>query len=301
MTFKIFSCLILLSAPNIAEAAIRVVASTSDIAWLVQRVGGAKNVEVKALARPKDDYHFLDARPDYILAVSRADVVCRIGVDLEIGWIPKILDRAANSKVMAGGAGDCDLSRSVGVQEKPAGPVDRSMGDVHSAGNPHYWLSPLEMAKAASEVEARLSAVEPGKSAEFSANRLKVEEELKALHSKIKERLKGLSGKAALEYHKDFFYFIQAYGLKSAGSIEEIPGVSPSAARLGKVALEAKRSGVSLALASEHSPKATLDKFKELSGVRVVVLPTSLSDPSAANAYEIWQQEMADKILKVTQ
>lgn len=280
-----------------ADATIRVVTSTTDIAWLVQRVGG-KNIEVKALARPGDDYHFLDARPDYILAVSRADMVCRIGADLEIGWIPKILERAANSKVMAGESGDCDLSRSVTILEKPNKPVDRSMGDVHSSGNPHYWLSPLEMAKAAAEIEARLTAIEPGKSAEFSANRAQVEEELKALYRKIKEKLKPLAGKSVIEYHKDFYYFIQVYGLKPTGSIEEIPGVSPSAARLGKVAVDAKRNGLSLALASEHSPKATLDKFKELSGVPIAVLPTSLKDPSLPEAYSAWQTELADKILK---
>jgi len=278
-------------------AAIRVVATTPDIAWLVKRIGG-NEVDVKALARASDDYHFLDARPDFILAVNRADIVCRVGADLEIGWLPKILEKAANRKVMAGGAGDCDLSRSISVQDKPKGPVDRSMGDVHAAGNPHFWLSPLEMGSSALEVEAKLASVAPGKAAEFAVNRAKVQEELKTLHAKIKERLKPLAGKTVVEYHKDFSYFCKDYGLKSMGSIEEIPGVSPSAARLGTVAMEARKSGVSLALATDHHPKNILEKFKELSGVKVAKVPSSLADPSASDAYEKWQNELADEVLK---
>lgn len=299
MTFRalILCCCLFTLHPMSAFAAVRVVATTPDIAWLVQQIGG-KNIEVKALARASDDYHFLDARPDYILAVNRADIVCRVGADLEIGWMPKILEKAANSKVMAGGAGDCDLSRSITVQDKPKGPVDRSMGDVHAAGNPHFWLSPLEMANAAAEVEARLAGVQPEKAHEFAANRARVQEELKSLHRKIKERLKPLAGKTVIEYHKDFSYFCKDYGLKSIGSIEEIPGVSPSASRLGTVSMQAKKSGVSLALATDHHPKNILAKFSELSGVKVAKVPSSLSDPSAPDAYEKWQNALADEVLK---
>jgi zinc/manganese transport system substrate-binding protein len=283
--------------PMEAFSAVRVVATTPDIAWLVNRIGG-KKVEVKTLAKANDDYHFLDARPDFILAVNRASVVCRVGADLELGWIPKILEKAANSKVMAGGAGDCDLSRAVSLQEKPTGHIDRSMGDVHPTGNPHFWLSPLEMANAAAEVEEKLAAADPGSAAEFAANRAKVQDELKALHGKIKAQLKPLSGKTVVEYHKDFFYFNRDYGLKSLGSIEEIPGVSPSAARLGKIALEAKRAGAMIALATTHSQKNSLEKFRELSGVKVVALPSSLSDPTNPEAYADWQNSMAEQILK---
>jgi zinc/manganese transport system substrate-binding protein len=295
MTFKYLLCCFLVSFP--ASAAIKVVATTPDIAWLAQRIGG-KEVEVKALAKPRDDYHFLDARPDFILAVNRAQVVCRVGLELEIGWLPKILERAANTKVMGGGAGDCDPSRWVSVEEKPGGKIDRSLGDVHASGNPHYWLSPLEMAKAALEVEAKLAAADPGKAAEFAGNRAKLEQELKSLHARIKEKLRPLAGKKVIEYHKDFVYFLRDYGLTASGSIEEIPGVSPSAARLGKVALESKKAGVALAFASTHGPRSALDKFRELSGIPVLVLPTSLDDPSGADAFEKWQNALAEKILR---
>jgi zinc/manganese transport system substrate-binding protein len=277
-------------------AALKLVATTPDIAWLARKIGGDR-VEVKSLARATDDYHFLDARPDYVLAVNRADIVCRAGADLEVGWLPKILEKAANPKVMPGAAGDCDLSRAVTVREKPRGPVDRSMGDVHPAGNPHFWLSPLEMAKGAREVEERLVAADPAHRGEFAANRAKVESELRSLHEKIKSMLKPLVGKAVIEYHRDFHYFIHDYGLNGAGSIEEIPGVSPSAGRLGRVAAEAKKNGTALALASVHDPKSPLAKFEELSGVKVITLGTSLTDYTEGEAYAKWQVSLAEKIL----
>jgi zinc/manganese transport system substrate-binding protein len=297
MTFRSLLLIIALLAPKESHSAIRAVATTPDIAWLVKRIGG-KNVEVKTLAKASDDYHFLEARPDFILAVNRAQVVCRVGADLEIGWIPKILEKAANSKVMGGGSGDCELSRAVSILDKPTGPIDRSMGDVHPSGNPHFWLSPLEMSNAAIEVEEKLAASEPELASEFAANRAK--EELKALHAKIKTLLKPLSGKTVIEYHKDFGYFNHAYGIKSLGSIEEVPGVSPSAARLGKISLEAKRANVIIALSSTHSSKSALKKFQELSGVKVVALETSLSDSTNPDAYADWQNKIAEQLLKAS-
>lgn len=294
------SSLIAILACSLAHAApLRVVATTPDVAWLVQRVGGSA-VEVKALARASDNYHFLDARPDYVLAVARADVVCRVGADLEIGWLPKVLDRAGNRKVMKDGSGDCDLSRALTLAEKPTSAVDRSMGDVHAAGNPHFWLSPVEMAKAAKEVESRLAATAPERAAEFAGNRQALEKELLALHEAQRKRLAPLQGKGAYQYHRDFSYFLAAYGLQSLGSIEEVPGVSPSAARLGRVSLEAKAKSAAFALASSQNPQPTLEKFQELSGVKFILLPTSLADPQNPLAYRQWQESLVSTLLQAT-
>lgn len=287
MISSILLVLLLIASP--AEAALRAVGTTPEMAWLLQRIGGDK-VEVKALAKAGDNYHFLDARPDFILAVNRADILCRVGAELEIGWLPKILDRAANTKVMSGGAGDCDASRAVSLEEKPSKPVDRSMGDVHAAGNPHFWLSPAQTAKAAREVEEKLSAVSPENAKLFAANREALEKELSSLQEKLRGKFK--KGLSAYQYHRDFSYFFLAYGVTPLGSIEEIPGVSPSAARLGKVALEAKEKKAAFALAAEHDPAAALAKFQELSGVKVVKLPTSLSDFRDPAAFAKWQEQL---------
>jgi zinc/manganese transport system substrate-binding protein len=280
-----------------ALAASPVVGSTPDVAWLMKRIGG-KEVEVRALATGTTNYHFAEARPDYVLRVSRARLLCRVGAELEDAWLDKVVEKAANRRVMPGAPGDCSLHRTVTIEEKPTGPVDRSMVDVHAAGNNHFWLSPLRMIEAAKEVEERLGAVFPEKAEIFATNRAKLEKELKVLHSRLKSRLSPLEGKSFLQYHKDFYYFLVDYGLSSADSIEEIPGVSPSAARLGQISLRAKRDKVALALASEHDPRSQLEKFREISGVPYLQLPTSLSSPGDADAFARWQESMVDRILK---
>jgi len=295
---KIFFFLVyFFSFTTTVDASIRAVATTPDIAWLIHRIG-AEHVEVKTLSKSGDNYHYLEARPDFILSVNRGDIVCRIGIDLEIGWLPKVLEKAANPKVMPGGIGDCDLSRTVQIQEKPTTPVDRSMGDVHAAGNPHFWLSPKEMSNAAREVEIRLAAIAPEKINIFSKNRDQLEQELKELEIKIQIKLKNIKGKSAYQYHKDFSYFFSSYGIHSLGSIEEIPGVSPSAARLGKISLEAKAKKAAFAIASEHDPKSSLEKFREVSNTPVVIVPSSLKNPADAGAYAKWQETLAEALIK---
>lgn len=295
MISKLFFIFLLL--PLSSHAAIKAVATTPEGAWLLHRIGGGE-VEVKTLAKPNDNYHFLEARPDFILAVNRAEIVCRIGLDLELGWLPKVFARAANRKVTNGEKGDCVLSRYIKVLEKPTIAVDRSMGDTHSSGNPHFWFSPTEMGNAAREVEEKLSLISPEKASVFKTNRENLEKELSTLQLKLKEKLKPLQGNKALQYHRDFSYFFSDYGLELAGSIEEIPGVSPSAARLGNVALDAKKNKVAIALAGEHDSKSALKKFEELSGIPVAVLPTSLSKPEERDAFEKWQTSLVEKILK---
>jgi zinc/manganese transport system substrate-binding protein len=278
-----------------AQAGVNAVATTPDIAWLMRRIGG-ESISVKSLAKSQDDYHFLDARPDFVLSAARADILCKVGAELEIGWLPKILDRAANKKIMLGGSGDCDLSRSVELGQIPTKPLDRSMGDAHGAGNPHFWLSPLQMAAASKEVEKRLALVQPNEAIKYKERRELLEKELLTLHARLKKKLEPLQKKKLLEYHKDFFYFLRDYQLESAGSVEETPGVAPSAAYLANLALE-KKGHVALVLGTNHSQKKLLEKFQELSGIPSLSLPGSLSNPENPNAYVEWQESIVEAIL----
>ncbi|HWU42342.1 MAG TPA: zinc ABC transporter substrate-binding protein, partial [Bdellovibrio sp.] len=120
----------LLCSSSLSFAKIKVVATLPDIAEVVRAIG-KDEVDVSTLLSGSEDPHYSDARPDYIVKVRRADVVCAIGLDLEIGWLPKVLDKAANAKVQPGGDGFCELGRSVKPLEVPTGVIDRSLGDIH--------------------------------------------------------------------------------------------------------------------------------------------------------------------------
>ena len=124
-----------------AAAALRIVATTEDLAALAREVGGDK-VEVMALAKGYQDPHFVEPKPSFILAVSRADLLIAVGRELEIGWLPTLVTSSRNAKIQAGSNGYLDASLNVKILEIPSGQITRAMGDVHPQGNPHYWLDP---------------------------------------------------------------------------------------------------------------------------------------------------------------
>lgn len=266
-------------------APVNVVTTTTDLAWAARQIGGPF-VSVESLLEGTENPHYVDALPDFIRKVSNAQVVCLIGLDLEVGWMPKVLSRSGNAQVQPGGNGYCDTGKSVKVLDKPTGPINRSMGDVHPDGNPHFTLSPLALADAASVIAQTLSNVDPAHSKEYQLNLTKFKSDMTQLKGQIQRMIKSaLNTQDAqwMEYHKEFTYFFDVYGLKSFGSLEEKPGVPPSAGRIGEIALSAKRAKVGALLATTYNPHKALERFSELSGIPVikVSLFPKKSDPSS--------------------
>ncbi|MEK2646786.1 metal ABC transporter substrate-binding protein [Bdellovibrio sp. BCCA] len=281
MSKFIFSVLFLVSVSAFAK--IKVVATQPDIAEVVQAIGGDQ-VEVQTLLKGSEDPHYAEARPDFILKVNRADVVCSVGLDLEIGWLPKVLSKSGNEKVQEGGPGFCALGKSVKALEVPTGVIDRSLGDVHPHGNPHFVLSPEKLAEGGAEVVRVLSQVLPAKSSEFEKNYDAFKKKMTELHARLAKTVKKVK---VMEYHKEFTYFFNAYGLESLGSLEEKPGMPPSAARIAQVAKMAKDNKVAVLFATPSAPHKTLERFHELSGVPVVTVPSYVQSSGSTDAKNI--------------
>ena len=303
--FRLFAllCFVLtLGFGGNSDAAVKVVTTIPDIAWMVKEIGGDK-VETKAFLRGTENPHFVDAKPDFILSASNADVVCFAGLELEVGYLPPVLSKSGNAKVQPAGIGYCDVSKSVSVKEKHTGPVDRSMGDVHPAGNPHYFLSPTAMAEGGKEVTRVLSAVDPKNASTYKDGLKKFEVKMQALHSELMQKLepfrKAQNGKPiVIEYHTEYNYFLEEYGILSFGSIEEKPGVPPSAGRLAEIGSKAKSAGVIVALGADYNPKKTLDKFHDISGIPLAIVPTMIQENGKIKSYEGLQRFIADQLLK---
>src|SRR3954467_8221712 len=153
--------------PSIAHAQLKVVTTTEDLGSLARDVGGDK-VSVTALAKGYQDPHFVDPKPSFILAVSRADALIVVGRELEIGWVPPLLTSSRNSKIQQGGNGYLDASSNVKILEIPTGQITRAMGDVHPLGNPHYWLQPNNGRKIAQAIRDKLSELAPANKAYFA-------------------------------------------------------------------------------------------------------------------------------------
>ncbi len=282
-----------------AFSATEVITSLTDLAWATREIGGSL-VEVKSLLKGPENPHYVDAVPEFIRLASNAKVACMVGLDLEVGWMPKVLERSGNAQIQPGGKGYCETGKYITVLEKPAGGVDRSMGDVHPSGNPHFWLSPKHLGQASRGILEVLINVDPANAAKYKAGYEALLKKLSAIEEKSRARLQPLvanhKGPILLEYHKEFAYFLETYGLISQGSIEEKPGISPSAGRLAEVALGAKNSGVRFVLAADTAPKKTLERFAELSGLPIVQVPMSLN--SKVTSYEEFQDLIVSSIIQ---
>ncbi|WP_413292621.1 metal ABC transporter substrate-binding protein [Bdellovibrio sp. HCB185ZH] len=288
---KMITILLLFVSVN-AFAKIKVVTTLPDVAEIVKAIG-QDNVEVSSLLSGGTDPHFADARPDYILKVNRADVVCSVGLDLEVGWLPKVLEKAANAKVQAGGTGYCVLGNAIKPLEIPTGVINRSLGDVHPHGNPHFTLDPLKVAESGAEVVRVLSAVDAANAAAYQKNYDAFKKQMETLHSQLKAKIKKVK---VMEYHKEFTYFFNSYGLDSAGSLEEKPGMPPSATRIAQVAQAAKANKVQVLFATASAPHQTLERFTELSGIPVVTVPSYVQSSGDAKTIEALQNLLVKSI-----
>lgn len=276
MRIYICVCLLFLAISASAANKIKVITTLPDLAEAARRIGGDQ-VDVESLLVGTEDAHFLDAAPTFIKKVADADVVCVVGLELEIGWMPKILSKSGNAKVQPGGSGYCDTGRFVTVLERPTGPVDRSMGDVHPGGNPHFNLSPLALSEGAKGILEVLLRARPESEDDFKNGYQRFQQHMLSLHSDVYKKLKALEGRTqpfVVQYHKDFTYFFEAYKIRSLGTIEDKPGVPPSAARLVSVAEEAKAAHVRIAVGALYCPEKHLRRFSELSRIAYKKLPT---------------------------
>lgn len=293
MTFLIA----LLSAFH-AQAALKVVTTTQDLAWVAREIGGAR-VEVQSLLRGSENPHYATATPEFVRRASNADVLCAVGLELEVGWLPKVLARSGNAKVQTGGQGFCEAGKAVDTLEKPSGPVNRAMGDVHPQGNPHFWLSPVALSQAAGEVAQALTRADPAGEKDYAEGlkrlRRALEQTLEENRKKIAPLLKEQP--SLIEYHREFAYFAHAYGLRSVGSIEEKPGVPPSAGRIAQIARESKKAGVRIALAAPYAPSGVLERFREISGVSTVTVPTSIQPEGGPKDYPELQARLVQALL----
>jgi zinc/manganese transport system substrate-binding protein len=218
----------LVIAASTAEAAVTVVATTPCMGALVREVGG-QAVSVTVLAPPDRDVHYLIARPSMMVALRRADLLVAVGADLEVGWLPAAIQGAANGKILPGQPGYFEGAAQIDLLEKGQA-ADRSRGDVHPMGNPHYCLDPERMAGVATALARRLATFDPAGAATFAAN-------ASAFARAVADRVPRWKAEAAgapgvVLYHKDSSYLAALLGIPVLGYIEPIPGVPPTAAHL---------------------------------------------------------------------
>ncbi len=297
---KIFLTLLaLLAMPAFASGKLRVVSTLPDFAWLAEQVGG-NFVQVTSLARGSQDPHFVDPKPSYLVDLHRADLLLLDGMQLEVGWLPPLLQQCGNSRIQPGSMGYVDLSQFITPIEVPVGGVDRSMGDIHPMGNPHYHLDPYNMALIAEGIGSAFSKLDAAHAALYAENGRKTAEAMRALGAEVSSTLAPLKGEPVVTYHSTLDYFFLRFGFDVVGFIEPKAGIKPSPTSLMELEQRMKEKKAKLVISEAYQDLKTARRVADDTGAKLVVIPSYTGGAKEAGTYPDLIRYIARSILEAS-
>ena len=275
-----------------ADARVRVVTTIETFADLARQVGGDL-VEVQALSRGAMDPHFVEAKPSLQVLLNRADLRVHVGLDLEIGWLPPLVVGARNPRIQKGMPGNLDASAEIPVLDVPSS-VDRSLGDIHPKGNPHYWVPPEDALIVAHEIATRLGELDPAHTAEYQANYARFRGEIEKRKSGWQKQAAPLAGLKVVTYHKSWSYLSKWLGLVEIGYVEPKPGIPPPLSHVAQLVGQMKAQGAREVIVESFYSRKTAEEVARLSGARLAVLPSDVgARPEVKNYFAL-----VDAVLK---
>lgn len=298
--------------------ALNVVTTTSDLASIAKAIGGDR-VKVQSLQDGSRDPHFLQAKPSYIMMARSADLWIRVGMELEIGYEPVIIDASRNPRIRIGKAGHLDVSKNVIRLDVPAGKIDRSMGDVHPEGNPHYWIDPYNGRIIAKTISERLKQLDPDNASIYEVNLAVFQKKLDTamfgemavkviggenlwklqsrgeLEKVLKEKDVEVGGWHAIllpyrgtrigSQHRSWNYLLSRFGLNLAVELEPKPGIPPSPEHLKNVIELVKKQNVHAFMVEPFYSHRAADFVSERTGIKVIVCTNSTGGQPEASDY----------------
>jgi zinc/manganese transport system substrate-binding protein len=286
---------VLALAPRAAEAQLKVVTSTTDLYDIAKAVGGNK-ITATHIGEGYQDPHFIEAKPSFVLQLRNADVWAFVGLDLEIGWMPLLLDGARNPNIRQGGSGYLDVSSAVPILDRPQGNVDRSMGDVHPLGNPHYWLDPENGRRIARLFQAKFAQLDPDNAATYASNEKAFEARLNAAEKGWQDDLQAIKGKPVVAWHTSWRYFSEYNGMNIVAFMEPKPGVPPSPSHLYTVIQTVKRTGAKAIVMEPFYDRKVADLVAKQTGIKVLMLPPSVGGVRGVDDYISLMKYDMDKL-----
>jgi zinc/manganese transport system substrate-binding protein len=258
-----------------AHAALNVVTTTEDLAALAREVGGDK-IKVESLSRGYQDPHFVEAKPSFVIKLHSADLLIAVGRELEIGWLPPLVNQARNAKVQPGGEGYFDASQGVKILEIPTGQLTRAMGDVHPQGNPHYWLDPDNGLRIAKGIQKKLAALSPGDAAYFAERETAFEKRLAEAQKRWDAQMAPYKGTKIVTYHRSWPNFVDRFGLDVIGYVEPRPGIPPSPSHTIDLITDMKAKNVKIILVEPYFDLKTPNSIARGTGAKVLVMAPSV-------------------------
>lgn len=303
---------------TVAAAPLKVCATLPEIADITRQVGGDE-VNIVTFAHPGEDPHFVQPRPSLVTQLATADLLIQNGLDLELGWLPVMVRGARNPNIRPGSAGFLDVSTAINPLQVPTTPIDRSMGDVHGRGNPHFLLDPAEGLRVARAIERKLSELRPVRASLFSENvkqfkkslgaklfgealiekydpeKLATLQELGKLDSFLTtqgQEMGGwlketfpLRGKKVIGDHLMYPYLARRYGFEVVGHLEPKPGIPPSAHHLEELIAMMKGSGVSIILSNAYYDRRHSEFVAKNTGAKVALIAHQVGARPGTDSY----------------
>jgi len=265
VAIAIFLCL---TTALTTQAKLNVVATLPDLGSVAREVGGDK-VDVTVLAKPTEDPHFVDARPSFVVKLREADVLVDGGAELEMGWLPPLLQNARNAKIAAGQPGRVEASEGVRLMEVPA-QLTRAAGDVHALGNPHFMVDPIIAKAVAAHIARAFSAVDAAHAAQYQTNERNFENAIDAKLQEWGTKLLPFRGQSLVAYHDSWPYFAHRFGFNINIFLEPKPGIPPSPSHLAEVISQMKAQKIKVILVEPYQNRKIAEKVAQETGAQVV-------------------------------
>ena len=272
--------LCLFALPSLAQAELRVFACEPEWAALSDAIGG-ELVESYSATTALQDPHYIQARPSLIARVRQADLVICSGAQLEIGWLPALLQKANNRRVMPGSPGYLEASSLV-LRLDATGNLDRARGDIHPQGNPHVQVDPRNIGAIARGLTRRLSEIDRDKSSAYEKNLDQFITQWQAAIVRWEAAAAGLRGKRAITHHKSWVYLLRWLGIEEVAHLEEVPGLPPTATHLAQLTSRFSDGGADVIIRAPYQHAKASEWLTERTEIPAIVLPLTVGGTEGA-------------------
>ena len=267
-----------------AQGKLNVMTATEDLASIGREIGGDK-ISIESIARGYQDPHFVEAKPSFILKLQKADLLVVVGRELEIGWLPPLMQQSRNNKIQVGAQGYLDASLGAKILEVPTGQITRAMGDVHPLGNPHYWLDPENGKRIAKQIADKLSELRPNDKAYFDQRLADFNQRIDAAEKRWLDAMAPYKGTKVVTYHRSFPNFSERFGLDIIGYVEPRPGIPPTPQHTLDLINEMKRQNVKIVMVEPYFDLKTPNSIGQQTGAQVLVMPPSVGGVKETSDY----------------
>ena len=287
--------LLLLITPVLAQADLKIFACEPEWEALAMELGGDK-VEVSSATNALQDPHYIQARPSLISKVRRADLLVCSGAQLEIGWLPMLLKKGNNPKVMPGSKGFLEASlfvKKLDIAES----VDRSQGDVHPSGNPHIQTDPRNILLVAEVLSKRLAELDPSNADIYEQRMADFRQRWTAAIAEWDKRAAVLRGKRVIAHHKSWVYMENWLGLNEVATLEPLPGIPPTASHLSSLLKQFGDKGADFIIRAPYQSDKPSEWLSERTGIPAVLLPSTVGGTDEASDLFKWFDDIIRRLL----